>query len=123
MQPQGHGKVRVEAVARDYSIIVRKEMRGGRVCKVREMQNSVARFPFRMEWLNMKEMFKNLQKTHMKSVKSETAVAAAQSRERGFVKDCLVKVELEQEWEESHRSGLKVSGSSWTALLSCKLPF
>ena len=68
----------------------------------------------------MKEMFKELQKTHVKRIKAESLGSAAgsaaggaaasqqQSRERGFVGRCLLKVELEQEWVESRRDELKV---------------
>ena len=51
----------------------------------------------RSEWLDMKKVYRNLQKEHMKQLKSETKSAegsgAGGGREgRGFVARCLVKV-------------------------------
>ena len=70
----------------------------------------------------MKEAFKDLQKAHMKRVKSETAPSASsgsasQPQDKRFVTQCLVRVELEQEWTESHREELKVSTEIWYSYL------
>lgn len=67
----------------------------------------------RTEWVQMKEMFKGLQKEHMKQIKSEisklpTMKSEPSSSSKGFVKNCLLRVELEQAWEESGRDNLKV---------------
>ena len=57
----------------------------------------------------MKEVFKNLQKLHMKQVKSKTEESSCPPpRNKGFVKESLVRVELEKKWEESERDKLKV---------------
>lgn len=58
----------------------------------------------------MKTMFKDLQKSHMKQFKSEMKGDGTDSRpvKKRFVQDCLVRVELQEKWEESHRDILKV---------------
>ncbi len=62
----------------------------------------------------MRSLFKDLQKSHMKQLKAEgrhlegEGVAGRPHPCRGFVEDSLVKVELEEKWEESHRNKLFV---------------
>ena len=61
----------------------------------------------------MRSLFKELQKSHMKQLKAEGKHpegegVATHPRKRGFVKDSLVKVELEGKWEEPRREELKV---------------
>ena len=60
----------------------------------------------------MKSLFKDLQKAHMKKVKDDLRSGEEAPRAKGFVKDCLLRVELKEEWEESRREGLKVCGPS-----------
>ena len=60
----------------------------------------------------MRSLFKDLQKSHMKQLKAERKRpegegVAGHQRLKGFVKDSLVKVELEEKWEESCREKLK----------------
>ncbi len=56
----------------------------------------------------MKSLFKDLQKSHMKQLKAEGEGAAARPHSKGFVKDSLVMVEVEEMWDEPHRVKLKV---------------
>ena len=61
----------------------------------------------------MKSLFKDLQKSHMKQLKAEGRGpegegAASRPHSKGFIKDSLVKVEVEEKWEEPHRAKLKV---------------
>lgn len=68
----------------------------------------------------MKKLFKDLQKSHMKQVKADSkrqASGTSRPLSKGFILDCLVRVELEEKWEESHRKGLKVSTSSMGIVL------
>lgn len=67
----------------------------------------------------MKDVFKTLQKSHMRQLKADNkkrttsgsvtmgGVCGAPVRKE-FVKDCLVRVELGNKWEESDREHLKV---------------
>lgn len=64
----------------------------------------------------MKEVFKTQQKSHMRQVKEDNKRVTASGRGKGqsapakkeFVQDCLVRVELQEKWEESERDKLKV---------------
>ena len=88
------------------------------VWHVRTYNNSLPHFfslcfSCRAEWLSMKAVFKDLQKSHMKQVKSETAPpGAGHAHDKRFVKDCLVRVELEEEWVESRWDDFKVGAYS-----------
>ena len=70
----------------------------------------------------MKDLYKDLQKSHMKKIKSETKlqredISNTRPPGKGFIRECLVRVELEDKWEESCRDTLKVG---WTLTLeSC----
>ena len=61
----------------------------------------------------MRSLFKDLQKSHMKQLKAEGKCpegegGAGRPHSRGFVRDSLVKVEVDEKWENSHWEKLKV---------------
>ncbi len=61
----------------------------------------------------MKEIFKTMQKSNFKKVKAMTSSPAQEQPkpQKGFVKECLVKVELQKECEGQVKDMLKVNTS------------
>jgi len=71
----------------------------------------------------MKETFKHLQKSNFKKLKAMVTDAQEEPKaKKGFVKDCLVKVELQKECEEKTKDVLKV-GSNMMSLATIFLVF
>ena len=57
----------------------------------------------------MKDTFKNLQKSNFRKLKAIVTEGQEERKaKKGFVKDCLVKVELHKECEEKTKDMLKV---------------
>ena len=62
----------------------------------------------RTEWLSLKQIFKEMQKTQMKQLKDTIKSTPAKAvQERGYVGECLVKVECQ---EGTTGDQLRVSG-------------